>query len=214
MGLTTKDPINFINNSYTHSNLNKNPISQQSTQTQVLLPQFASLIGLGSHDNFWLRELPYEWSNTNLTFNLTNNLNHAELVIVFNNEHQITFLHYLPMDSSFWLILDLFGQTNYVEILEPNLDLNYLNEGKFKFYERMPNSVLLNGPNFIEQYKKSCAQGSVKFNCGRICFIGPSFSGKTLLKHVLLGMNTESNEDNRASSLDASLKCYSNGKGL
>lgn len=208
IGLTTKDPINFINKPYAHTNLNnKNPINQQSNQSQqIFLPQFASLIGLASEENFWLRELPIEWSNSNLTFILTNNLNHAELVIIFNNEHQVTFLHYLPIDCNFFLILDLFGQTNYVEVLNCSKDS--------KFYEKIPNSVILNGPNFIEQYKENCSQGSVKFNSGRIFLIGPSSSGKTLLKRVLLGMNTESNnEENRFSSLDTGAKCYSNGKG-
>lgn len=156
--------------------------------------------------------MPIEWSNANLTFVLTHNLNHAELVIAFNNEHQITFLHYLPDSTNFWLIVDLFGQTNYVEIVEPNL--NESNGDKSKFYDRIPCSVLLNGPNFIEQYKQSCAQGSVKYNSGRIFIIGPSCSGKSLLKRVLLGMNTEQTDETKfSSSLDTGLKCYSNGKG-
>lgn len=213
LGLTTRDPISFQNsNSY----LNKNPINQSNTptQSQTILPQFASLIGLASKENFWLRELPLDWSNASLTFVLSHSLNHAELMIIFNNEHQITFLHYLPIDCSFWLIIDLFGQTNYVEILEPILDLNYLSEEQSQFYERIPPSILLNGPNFIEQYKQSCTQSSIKFNSGRLFLIGPSCSGKSLLKRVLLGMNTEQSEhDNRNNCLDASVKCYSNGKG-
>lgn len=220
LGLTTKDPSSFINSSFSHqsSQSHKNSIihGQQSNahqNQQIYLPQFASLIGLASHDNFWLRELPIEWSNTNLNFILTHNLNHAELVIVFNNEHQITFLHYLPADSSFWLIIDLFGQTNYVEIIEPNGDLNNLSDEKSKFYDRIPCSVLLNGPSLIEHYKSCCGQGSVKFNSGRLFLIGSSSSGKSLLKRVLLGMNTEQNDDNKSCSLDTSLKCYSNGKG-
>lgn len=222
LGLTTRDPTSFINShSYPHSNNpNKTPINQQPAhqKPQILLPQFASLISLASQEkyssNFWLRELPIEWSNANLTFILTHNLNHTELVIVFNNEHQITFLHYLPVDSSFWLILDLFGQTNYIEILEPIQDQGHLNEAHSCFYERIPNAVLLNGPNFIQQYKQSCAHGSLHFNSGRIFLIGPSCSGKSLLKRVLLSANTEqANEEHRNGSLDTSYKCYSNGKG-
>ena len=210
IGLTTKDPINFLNqNSFQSSLSSKNPINQQSIQTQqtTSLPQFASLIGLASQENFWLRELPCEWSNANLTFFLTHNLNHAEFVIVFNNEHQITFLHYLPLDSTFWLIADLFGQTNYIELLT-----NYVDD-QSRFYERIPSAVLLNGPNFIQQYKQSCAQGSIKYNSGRIFLIGPSCSGKSLLKRVLLSMNTDQNEEIRFNALDTSFKCYSNGAG-
>ena len=147
LGVTTRDPKYFIDNS---------------------LPKH--IIGLCNEEDFWIKSIPSRWSDSNIIIHLTYD---GLMEITANDEPNLTLIFFadLPVNRPLWLIIDLYGSSNSVQLSTYN--------------SPMSSEMLLLGPDMTTAFKCG-SEGVVPYNRTRIMLIGPSQSGKSSLKKALI----------------------------
>ena len=147
LGVTSRNPKHFVDNS---------------------LPKH--IIGLCSEDDFWIKSIPSRWSDSNLIIHLTYD---GLMEISCNEEPSLTlaFLSDLPVSDPLWLIIDLYGSSNSVQLATYN--------------SPMSSEMLFLGPDMSSAFKCG-SEGVVPYKRTRIMIIGPRTSGKSTLKKALI----------------------------
>nr|XP_046909481.1 protein neuralized-like [Dermatophagoides farinae] len=93
IGLTTRNPVNFMETIYS-----KHIINLLTTNV----------------DDVWIKQIRPEWSNDSLILSL-NSDGVFEIITEYEPNLKYMFLENLPINFPLWLILDLYGQTEQVQ---------------------------------------------------------------------------------------------------
>lgn len=147
LGVTSRNPKFFIDNS---------------------LPKH--IIGLCNEEDFWIKSIPSRWTDSNIIIHLT----YDGLMEITSNQEPnltVTFLSELPISGPLWLIIDLYGSSNSVQLATYN--------------SPMSSEMLLLGPDMSTAFKCG-AEGVVPYKRTRVMLIGPKNSGKSSLKKVII----------------------------
>lgn len=127
-------------------------------------------------EQVWARSASQSWGDCRLVLILASN---NDLVVIVNDDSPQVFLSKLPLvgSKSAWLALDLFGRTSSISFVTFT-----------EYSSRIPFDIAFLGPQSLATYRASCKEASVPYSWGRILFVGPYKSGKTMLKRALLGL--------------------------
>ena len=93
LGLTTRNPTNFIETVYS-----KHIINLLTTNV----------------DDVWIKPINSDWSNASLILTL-NSDGHFEITTEFDTNLKYIFLENLPIQFPLWLIIDIYGQTEQIQ---------------------------------------------------------------------------------------------------
>ncbi|KAI1290090.1 Protein maternal effect lethal 26 [Halotydeus destructor] len=159
------------------------------------LPSFLQQVG--SNDRRWSYKMSNAfWGDCRLNIVLSSG---HDLVLTVNDDMPRVYLS-SSSSSSCWLVIDLFGRSTQVSIVEFDDETS-----------RIPSDIVHLGPRVVEMYKAQCKEASVPSSVARIALIGPYGSGKTTLKRTLLGMTCD--EVPEQSAIDDATMCHSNKLG-
>lgn len=146
LGVTSRNPHSFIESAFSKH-----------------------ILTLLNTEDVWIRSVPEKWTGASLIVHLTFD-GQLEILSEFEPNVRYIFFENLPVNFPLWLVIDLYGATNCVQLptfLSPN-----------------SKEIVLLGSDAAATFK--CGeQGIVPFNFARIVLIGPKSSGKSLLKNIL-----------------------------
>lgn len=109
IGLTCHEPATFC--------AARNTAEDDAT-TETALPSLATPIGLCEQSGVWLRPLPTECLNRLLHIILQPHATGIELIVIMTSEQKYSLLSSLPVQDPLWLVIDLFGQSYRVDLVQ------------------------------------------------------------------------------------------------
>lgn len=108
-----------------------------------------------------------------------------------NNEHKGTLLVGLPADKAFWVLFDIYGNTNGIKLVKSDI---------------APKEITARGPDAMKAFESACMSGVQPVHRTRLMLVGQDGAGKTSLKKALLGQKRE-REETETCGIDSTASC-------
>lgn len=156
------------------------------------LPKYACP-DLTNKSGFWARALTEAQASNGTRITIYVNQD-GQMNYFVNNEHKGVLLNLLPVNTTLWLMLDVYGNTNAVKFTAPS---------------EAPVEILARGPDAMLAYQSACQSGTQPVFRTRLMLVGQDRVGKTSLKKSLMGQRHDSSEQS-TDGIDLSASCSFN----